>query len=51
MAELDPAPGRYLIRVAPPGSELPFPDLKALVSNALLALPTLDDAPAESLGR
>jgi len=48
MADLDPAPGRYLIRVAPTDSELSFLDLKALVSNALLALPTLENAPAES---
>jgi ribonuclease P protein component len=48
MADLDPAPGRYLIRVAPGGSELSFLDLKVLVSNALLALPTPEDAPLES---
>ncbi len=48
MADLDPPPGRYLIGVAPAGSELSFLDLKVLVSNALLALPTLETAPLES---
>ena len=51
MADLDPAPGRYLVSVAPAGSELPFLDLKALVSNALLALPTPENTPLESSGR
>lgn len=48
MADLDPAPGCYLINVAPAGSELSFLDLKDLVSNALLVLPTPENAPLES---
>ena len=38
MAELDPAPGSYLVSVAPAATALSYDDLKSLVSGAISAL-------------
>lgn len=51
MADLDLGPGAYLLSISPAGSELSFLDLKALVSDALLALPTSENALVESSAR
>lgn len=51
LAELDPAPGAYLVSVAPAATSLSFDDLKALVSGAMAALPPSPPALLEGASR
>jgi ribonuclease P protein component len=46
---LDPGPGDYLVGAGPEAADLPFSELKALVSHALQSLPPTPVGPPKSM--